>query len=141
MASRDSTATMIDRAPAYGMEGKRVNGMDILDVYAATSDALSAIRSGQGPQFLEVTTYRYEGHSMGDPLRYRTKEEVEKWREDDPIGILERYLTQEFSIGQEELEAIDAAVNEEIEDAVQFADESPQPALETLFDNIYVEAN
>ena len=78
---------------------------------------------------------------MGDPLRYRTKEEVEKWREDDPIGILERYLVQEFSLGQDELEAVDAAVNEEIEEAVQYAEESPFPALETLFDNIYVEAS
>ena len=134
-----AAANMIDRAPAYGMVGKKVNGMDVLDVYAATSSALSAIRSGQGPQFLEVTTYRYEGHSMGDPLRYRTKEEVEKWREDDPIGILERYLTEEFDITREQLDQIDSAVDEEIEEAVQFANDSPLPALETLFDNIYVE--
>ena len=135
-----AAANMIDRAPAYGMEGKRVNGMDILDVYAATADALAAIRDGQGPQFLDVNTYRYEGHSMGDPLRYRTKDEVEKWREDDPIGILERYLTQEFAADRRQLDQIDYSVDEEIEEAVKFAEESPLPALETLFDNIYVEA-
>ena len=135
-----AAANMIDRAPAYGMEGKRVNGMDIMDVYAATAEALADIRDGQGPQFLDVNTYRYEGHSMGDPLRYRTKDEVEKWREDDPIGILERYLTQEFETDRQQLDQIDHSVDEEIEEAVRFAEESPMPALETLFDNIYVEA-
>ncbi len=131
--------SMLDRAPAYGMKGKRVNGMDILDVYAATMDALAAIRAGEGPQFLEVITYRFEGHSMGDPLRYRTKDEVEKWREDDPIGIFERYLTSEHEINRDQLDEIDASVDEEVEEAVKFAEESPEPDLDTLFDNVYVE--
>lgn len=135
-----AAASMIDRAPAYGMEGKRVNGMDVLDVYAATMDALDAIRAGEGPQFLEIITYRFEGHSMGDPLRYRTKDEVEEKREDDPIAILERYLANEFDIGRNELDKIDKSVEEEIEEAVRFADESSFPELDTLFDDIYVEA-
>jgi pyruvate dehydrogenase E1 component alpha subunit len=135
-----AAASMIDRAPAYGMEGKRVNGMDVLDVYAATADALAAIRAGEGPQFLEIITYRFEGHSMGDPLRYRTKDEVEEKREDDPITILERYLANEFDIGRKELDQIDKSVEKEIEEAVRFADESPVPAINSLFDNIYVEA-
>jgi pyruvate dehydrogenase E1 component alpha subunit len=131
---------MIDRAPAYGMKGIRVNGMNVLDVYAAAADALSAIRAGEGPQFLEVVTYRFEGHSMGDPLRYRTRDEVEKWREDDPIGILERHLANEYVVDQKQLAQIVATVENEVEEAVQFAEESPKPALESLFDNIYVEA-
>lgn len=135
-----AAASMIDRAPAYGMEGKRVNGMDVFDVYAATADALAAIRAGEGPQFLEVITYRYEGHSMGDPLRYRSKDEVEKWRDDDPIGILERHLASEYDIDRNQLDQIDESVEKDVEEAVQFAEESPNPALDTLFDNIYVEA-
>jgi pyruvate dehydrogenase E1 component alpha subunit len=135
-----AAANMIDRAPAYGMKGIRVNGMNILDVYAAAADALSAIRAGEGPQFLEVVTYRFEGHSMGDPLRYRTRDEVEKWREDDPIGILERHLANEYAVDQKQLDQIVATVENEVEEAVQFAEESPKPALESLFDNIYVEA-
>lgn len=131
---------LLDRAPAYGMQGKRVNGMDVLDVYSATADALAAIRDGQGPQFLEAVTYRFEGHSMGDPLRYRTKDEVEKWRADGPIGVLERYMTSEYEINQQQLDQIDESVEEEIAAAVKFAEESPAPALDTLFDNIYVEA-
>jgi len=138
---RSTAATsLLDRAPAYGMEGKKVNGMDILEVYETTSEALKAIRAGEGPQFLEVITYRFEGHSMGDPLRYRTKDEVEKWRDDDPIGILERYLATDYDVDQQELDLIDEDIDKEIEEAVQFAEESPNPALDTLFDNIYVEA-
>ena len=134
-----SAASMIDRAPAYGMNGKKVDGMDVLEVFKATQDALQAIRDGEGPQFLEMITYRFEGHSMGDPLRYRSKDEVEKWREDDPIGILERHLSQEYGVSEEELDTIDKEVEEVVEESVRFAEESPLPALDTLFDNIYVE--
>ena len=130
---------MVDKAPAYGMEGKQVDGMDVMAVYEATSAALQAIREGKGPQFLEMLTYRFEGHSMGDPLRYRTKDEVEKWREDDPIGILERYHLKENIADREELENLDKGVEQELVDAVQFAEESPFPAYEELFTNIYVE--
>jgi pyruvate dehydrogenase E1 component alpha subunit len=102
--------------------------------------ALERIRDGQGPQFLEMITYRFEGHSIGDPLRYRTKDEVEKWREDDPIGVLERYLINQELASSQELEEIEKSVDQEIEEAVRFAEESPLPAPEELFDNIYVEA-
>jgi pyruvate dehydrogenase E1 component alpha subunit len=134
-----SAVQMLDRAPAYGMTGKQVDGMNVMEVYEATKEALQAIRDGEGPQFLEMITYRFEGHSMGDPLRYRTKDEVEKWREDDPIGILERHLANEYNVTEKELDAIDDEVEEVIQEAVRFAEESPLPALDTLFDNIYVE--
>jgi pyruvate dehydrogenase E1 component alpha subunit len=131
---------MIDKAAAYGMKGQIVDGMNVLEVYEATLAAFKAVRAGKGPQFLEMITYRYEGHSMGDPLRYRTKEEVEKWREDDPIGILERHLLSGNLASNEELESIDKSVESTIEEAVQFAEESPLPAAEELFTDIYVEA-
>src|SRR5690606_20252 len=86
---------MVEKAPAYGMEGVQLDGMDVFKVYDATAEALQKVRNGEGPQFIEMITYRYEGHSMGDPLRYRTKDELEKWREDDPIGILERHILKE----------------------------------------------
>lgn len=130
---------MIRKAAAYGMEGKQVNGMNVFDVYNATEEALAKIRAGEGPQFLEMMTYRFEGHSMGDPLRYRTKEEAEKWREDDPIGILERHILAEKLAGKDKLEALDAEVEKELEAAVIFAEESPLPAPEELFTDIYVE--
>jgi pyruvate dehydrogenase E1 component alpha subunit len=130
---------MIDKAPAYGMEGRQVEAMNVLEVYQATSEGLEAVRDGKGPQFLEMITYRYEGHSMGDPLRYRTKDEVEKWREDDPIGILERHLLNEELADKDKLEELDKAVDAELDEAVRFAEESPLPKPEALFEDIYVE--
>lgn len=135
-----AVSEIVDKAQAYGMEGKRVDGMEILEVHEATKAALGEIRDGSGPQFLEMLTYRYEGHSMGDPLRYRTKDEVEKWREDDPIGILERHLLSEELADKDALEEIDQDVEETIEEAVQFAEESPLPDPEDLYQDIYVEA-
>jgi pyruvate dehydrogenase E1 component alpha subunit len=135
-----AVSKMVQKASAYGMKGKSVDGMNVLEVHKATQAALKAIRAGKGPQFLEMITYRYEGHSMGDPLRYRTKEEVEKWREDDPIGMLERHILAEGIAAQDELDSIDASVEEEIDEAVRFAEESPLPSPEALFSNIYVEA-
>lgn len=131
---------MTDKALAYGMKGEQVNGMNVFEVYEAVQKALKKIRDGEGPQFLEMLTYRFEGHSMGDPLRYRTKEEVEKWRGDDPIGILERHLLNEEKVNKEELEKIDEAVEQELEEAVKFAEESPLPEPAALFEDIYVEA-
>jgi pyruvate dehydrogenase E1 component alpha subunit len=135
-----AVSELITKASAYGMKGERVNGMDVLEVYEASKAALDRAKSGQGPQFIEMITYRYEGHSMGDPLRYRTKDEVEKWREDDPIGVLERHLIQDLDVDKDSLEVIDREVEQEIEEAVIFAEESPLPAAEELFTDIYVEA-
>jgi pyruvate dehydrogenase E1 component alpha subunit len=140
MSRSTAAKSMLDRAPGYGMTGVHVNGMDVVEVYEATKAALQRIRDGEGPQFLEMATYRFEGHSMGDPLRYRTKDEVEKWREDDPIGILERRLTSEYDVEQKELDKIDEQVEAVVEESVLFAEQSPLPALDSLFDNIYVEA-
>lgn len=129
---------IVQKAQAYDTPAEQVNGMDVFEVYQATQKALDHVRQGNGPYFLEIKTYRFEGHSMGDPLRYRTKEETEKWREDDPIGILERHILKEKIAGKEKLEEIDQAVDEELEAAVRFAEESPLPEPEELFTNIYV---
>jgi len=130
---------MITKALAYGMDGQKVDGMNVIAVYEATKKAIEAIHAGKGPQFLEMITYRFEGHSMGDPLRYRAKDEVEKWREDDPIGIFERHLFKEELATKDELEKIDTEVDQIIKEAVEFADKSPFPSLDSLFDHIYVE--
>ncbi|HSM54994.1 MAG TPA: pyruvate dehydrogenase (acetyl-transferring) E1 component subunit alpha [Candidatus Sulfomarinibacteraceae bacterium] len=135
-----AASTIAERAQAYGMEGKQIDGMNVFEVYEATEAALQKIRDGEGPQFLEMITYRYEGHSMGDPLRYRTKEEVEKWREDDPIGVVERHLLDEEMADSEALEKIDEEVEQTVEEAVTFAEESPLPEPEDLYKDIYVEA-
>lgn len=131
---------MSTKALAYGMEPKKVDGMNVAEVYDATTAAIAAIHDGKGAQFLEVITYRYEGHSMGDPLRYRTKDEVEKWRGDDPIGILERLIYEKKAGTKSKLEKIDEEVEKVIEEAVDFAEKSPFPSLDSLFENIYVES-
>jgi pyruvate dehydrogenase E1 component alpha subunit len=130
---------MVTRGASYGMPASSINGNHVLEVYEATQKALAAIRNGEGPQFIEMVTYRHEGHSMGDPLRYRTKEELNKWREDDPLGVLERHLQANFEVSEQDLEDIDEAVEKLVDEAVQFAEESPFPALDTLMDNIYAD--
>jgi pyruvate dehydrogenase E1 component alpha subunit len=137
---RASAGTMLQKAQAYGMEGEQVNGMSVIDVYECTKAALQKIRNGEGHQFIEALTYRFEGHSMGDPLRYRTKDEVQKWQEDDPIGILERHVLENEIADQEALEQLDQQAKDTVEEAVTFAEESPLPEPEDLYANIYVEA-
>lgn len=127
------------KAEGYGMPNSRVDGMDIMAVREASEKALEQVRSGAGPYLLEILTYRYRGHSMGDPERYRKSEEVKKWEENDPIGIYRRFLEEQGVASEEELDQIDARVEQEVQEAVQFAENSPEPAPEALFEHIYVE--
>lgn len=143
--------TTIDRASAvseirqkaegYGIPNERVDGMDVMAVRAATLKAMKYIRSGKGPFFLEIMTYRYRGHSMGDPERYRESDEVKKWQENDPIGIYRAYLEKEKIAVEKELDEIDDRVEEEVQAAVQFAESSPEPAPEELFTDVYADTN
>ncbi len=141
VARHSSASSIMQKASGYDIPASQVDGMNVFAVYEATKKALAAIRNGEGPQFLEILTYRFEGHSMGDPLRYRTKEEVKKWREDDPIGILERHILAEKIANKDKLEAIDTAVEAKLDEAVAFAEASPLPAMEELFTDIFVEEN
>ncbi|MEZ4516850.1 MAG: pyruvate dehydrogenase (acetyl-transferring) E1 component subunit alpha [Chloroflexota bacterium] len=139
VARASAAPDMVTKALAYDMPAWKVNGMEALEVYEAVGKAIEGIQAGEGPQFLEVITYRFEGHSMGDPLRYRTKDEVEKWREDDPIGIQERLILEKYDGTRDELELIDDSVEQTIEEAVEFAEQSPFPPPEALFEGIYVD--
>jgi len=127
------------KAEGYGIPNARVDGMDLLAVRAAAEEHLEYIRSGNGPFFLEAVTYRFRGHSMGDPERYREKEEIEKWKEEDPIGIYRTYLVGEEIAAVEELDGIDQQVESETQEAVEFAESSPEPAAEALFEHIYAD--
>ncbi len=127
------------KAEGYCMPNERVDGMDVLVVRQATLDALAYIRDAGGPFLLEIVTYRYRGHSMGDPERYRKVEEVQKYQENDPIGIYLRYLIREGIASESELSGVDSGVEDEIRDAIQFAESSPEPAPEELFSDIYAD--
>jgi pyruvate dehydrogenase E1 component alpha subunit len=129
---------MVDKAKAYKIPAKQVDGMDIFAVHEATKKAIDACRKGKGPQFLEMMTYRYEGHSIGDRTRYRPEGELGKWRDEkDPIATLQNHLLKEFEMAEEDLIAIDEEVTKEVDEAVEFSDESPLPEQDTLFNHIY----
>ncbi len=127
------------KAEGYGIPNARVDGMDVMAVREATLKALEHIRSGKGPYFLEIMTYRFRGHSMGDPERYRESSEIKKWQENDPIGIYRAYLMKEKIATEKELDAIDEHVLEEVQAAVQFAESSPEPEPSALFEDVYAD--
>ncbi len=130
---------MRQKAEGYKMPNSRVNGMNVLEVRDAAEEAIGFVRENSTPYFLEVVTYRYRGHSMGDPERYRESEEVDQWREDDPIGIFRAYLTDNGVFSSDELTKEEELADHEIEEAVAFAESSPNPPPEALFENIYAE--
>ena len=138
--SRASAVSEIrQKAEGYGIPNERVEGMDVLEVKKAAEKALKFIREGNGPYFLEIMTYRFRGHSMGDPERYRESDEVKRWQENDPIGIYHKWLMDNKKADEEQLDQIVSQVEQEIEEAVEFAENSPEPAPEELFTDVYVE--
>ncbi len=127
------------KAEGYGMKNSRVDGMDVMKVHDAAREAIEYVRKNGEPYLLEAVTYRYRGHSMGDPERYRKQEEVKKWEESDPIGIFRKQLLEKKTAAAKALDEIESQVDEEVVKAVEFAETSPEPALEDLFADIYVD--
>jgi pyruvate dehydrogenase E1 component alpha subunit len=116
--------------------------MDVVSMYETFEDCLAHCRSGKGPVLLEANTYRFRGHSMADPASYRTKTEVEEEREsNDPIPKLGRFLLQKKYATQEQLDAFDAEVKKRVDEAVKFAEASPEPSLDELWRDVIVEGN
>ncbi|MBX6341439.1 MAG: pyruvate dehydrogenase (acetyl-transferring) E1 component subunit alpha [Thermomicrobiaceae bacterium] len=134
-----AVSEMAKKARAYDMKSMQVDGQDVLAMHDATREALDYVRSGQGPVLLEAFTYRFRGHSMADPEAYRTKDEVEKFRHNDPIVNLGEKLVKEGLASQEELKQIEAEVADEVQRAIEFADESPAPDPSTLTEYVYAE--
>ena len=142
---RDTVAVenISDRAVAYNMPGILVDGQDVMAVYEVTQQAVARARSGQGPSLIEARTYRYEDHSEGlnrilrEP--YRTDEEVAEWRARDPIDLHSRWLVEQDIATQEEIEGMRAEVAATIEEALQFARESPYPKPEDLTTDMYAD--
>ncbi len=141
--------TAVDRASAvseisqkaigYGMKSAQIDGMDLMKVREKSLEIIEEIRNGSGPQFLEIMTYRFRGHSMGDPERYRQQDEVRKWQLNDPIGIYRQFLESGSIASDEELDKIDTKAKAIVDEAVRFAEASPEPGPEELFRHIYVE--
>jgi pyruvate dehydrogenase E1 component alpha subunit len=137
----DSAVTeMWRKACAYDMAAERVDGMDILAVYEATTRAVDLARQEHRPTFLEAVTYRYRGHSMADAGTYRTTEEIEEWRRRDPIVIFREKLENAGLIDASQVQEIEERVDREVEDAVRFAEESPFPPVSSLYEYVYCES-
>lgn len=135
-----AVSEIIQKAQAYAMPSRRVDGMDVMAMRQAAEEMIEAIRNGAGPMLMEAMTYRFRGHSMGDPERYRKPEEVHRYQENDPIGIFRKYLQENGIATEKELNQLDDEAEAIVEDAVQFAEASPEPQPHELFEHIYVEA-
>jgi pyruvate dehydrogenase E1 component alpha subunit len=116
-----------DRAAAYGIPGVVVDGMDLVAVYDAAGEAIRRARLGSGPTLMECKTYRFMGHSRFEPAGYRTKEEVAEWKKRDPIPMFQDVLISKFQASPADFEKIDSEVSREMQAAVEFAEQSPDP--------------
>jgi pyruvate dehydrogenase E1 component alpha subunit len=135
---RSSAGTLYRRGEGYGIPGEQVDGMDVFAVEAAARQALDYVRSGSGPYILEVMTYRYRGHSMSDPAKYRTKDEVSTFKDTrDPITAVKNML-QEQGVSEDDLKEIDKEIKGIVKDAADFAQESPEPEIAELWTDVLV---
>ena len=135
-----SSAEIYERGKAFGIPGEAVDGMDVLAVNAAGDTAVAHCRSGKGPYILEIKTYRYRGHSMSDPAKYRTREEVQKIREEkDAIEHVRDLLLTGKYVSEDDLKAIDKNIKSIVNKSAEFAKDSPEPAPEELWTDIYAE--
>ncbi len=129
-----------DRAAGHAMPYEKVNGMDLVAVYEACQRAVERARKGEGPTLLECMTYRFRGHSMADPARYRPQDEAERWRStQDPINLFLEKLREAKMISDADLKAIEDRVEQEVQEIVEFADSSPEPSLEELTTDVMVD--
>ncbi|MCD6034994.1 MAG: acoA [Rickettsiales bacterium] len=135
-----STTELYRRGESFGIPGKQVDGMDLLAVMAAGREALDHVKSGKGPMILEMKTYRYRGHSMSDPAKYRSKEEVEEMREKrDPIEQVKALIVKEKYASEDDLKNIDKDIRDKVNAAVEFAKDSPEPDASELYTDVYTE--
>ena len=142
--SIERTSNVIDiykLADAYDMPGDKVDGMDPEAVHDAVARAVKRAREGGGPTLLEMKTYRYKGHSVSDPQKYRTKEEVEEYKAQDPITQVSKTILENNFATQEELDTIDEKINTVVEESVKFAEESPWPNDDELLKDVYIDTN
>jgi len=124
---------------AYDMPSAQVDGMSAEAVHDAIEEAVDRARSGAGPTFLEIKTYRYKGHSMSDPAKYRSKEEVEEYKQKDPVEVVRRLILEREYATEAQLDEIDGGIKAEIDECVRFAEESPFPSDEELLKDIYAQ--
>ncbi len=138
-AARHAAGQLYARGQGYGIPGEQVDGMNVFAVQAAARQALDYIRTGNGPYILEVMTYRFRGHSMSDPANYRTKEELEGKKAQDPIIQIKSMMMDIHGTKEEDLKKIDKKIKARIKDAAEFAESSPELAPEELWTDVLIE--
>jgi acetoin:2,6-dichlorophenolindophenol oxidoreductase subunit alpha len=126
-----------DRAAGYGMPGTTVDGMELDEVHGAASEAVGRARGGEGPTLIEAATYRYLGHSKSDANLYRTRDEIQQWREQDPIGRLAMRLEEEGTLQSGEWQGMESSAKERIEEAFERASQEPEPEPESALEDVY----
>lgn len=136
---RHSAGEIVDRARPYGMKHDVVNGMDVLTVIEKMKEVQKDVRENSEPWFLEIRTYRYRGHSMSDPRSYRTEDEEKEFKETDPIERLKSYILDKKVAKQEKIDEIQNRIDQEILDAIDFADESEFPEPNEMYDDVYAQ--
>jgi pyruvate dehydrogenase E1 component alpha subunit len=127
------------KAEGYGISGRRIDGMDVIEVREAVAEGLRAAREDQRPTVLEAFTYRYRGHSAADPEVYREREEVEEWQEKDPIESFARRCVEADVLGEREVQQARQSAEEGVKAAVEFAENSTEPPLDTMYENLYAQ--
>ncbi|MFO7845137.1 MAG: pyruvate dehydrogenase (acetyl-transferring) E1 component subunit alpha [Balneolaceae bacterium] len=137
-ARRHTVNEIVDRAKGYGMKSKVLNGMDIFTVYEEMGKIAKDVRKNSEPWFVEIRTYRYRGHSMSDPQKYRTKEELHEYQNIDPIERLKTYILDKDIADEAKIEEIQDSVEDQILEAIDFAEESPFPEDEALYEDMFV---
>ena len=134
---RSNGKSFSNLADGYDITSSQVDGMDVLAVKETTEEAIKKIRQGQGPCFIEATTFRFQGHSMADPAKYRNEKEVEGWKQKDPLITFPKYLISEGIATQSEMNSIINDIDQILDAAIRFAHESPEPDLKELNNDIY----
>jgi pyruvate dehydrogenase E1 component alpha subunit len=138
-ATHQKVKYVSDRAAAFNIPGESMDGMDVFDVYDKAGRAIDRARKGDGPMLLEARTYRFFGHFVGDPQNYRTKEEVEEWKKRDPIQMFRTRVVAESTLTAAEMDAVDAQIKRDMEAALEFARQSPEPEVELALQDIFTE--
>jgi len=136
---RHSVGELHERAKGFGMKSKVINGMDVFTVYETMKEVAEDVRKNSEPWLLEIRTYRYRGHSMSDPMKYRSKDELEVYEQKDPIRRLKKYLLDEDILDEDGVDKIHNSVEDTVMEAIDFAEESDFPEKEALYDHMFVE--
>ncbi len=126
---------------SYDMPALGVNGMNCEDVHDGFEKAAAHARSGEGPFLLEMRTYRYKGHSMSDPQKYRTKEEVEEYKQQDPIQVTRKTIEEKKWMSEDDFKEMDKKIKAQVEECVKFAEESPDPEAHELYEDVYLQSD